>query len=112
MEIRMAKEAAAKAEKCTSQNRDVYRLAFMEGAEWIIAELLPTPLRVRRNADGKLTEEFREFLCNLPCNQGIMFIEPHDRKLCFLDPEIHGINNFATLDDITEIKDIYLTYIC
>lgn len=107
----IVEEAISRAEKCTSQTKDIYRLAFAEGALWIKEKFLPSSIPIKRDNDGKVTQEFLTYLCELPCNIGIIFIEPQNKILHFLDPEQHCANNYAVFDILSEVNEVFIVNI-
>ena len=104
-------EAKSRSEKCTTQNKDIFRLAFIEGAEWMMQNILSASIEVKRRDDGTLSDEFVEQLCNLPCNVGILFLDPNDRSVHFLDPEIHSARNYDVLNDLDFVKEVFKVYL-
>ena len=112
-------EAAENASaKCREDIRQVYKVAYIEGANWADSHraidprdlFFSQPVRIQRNPDGKVSEETKEILRNLPTNMGIIARRKNDNMIHFLDPEINSQNDYEVLDEFPDFEEIKLVY--
>ena len=112
-------EAAEKASaKCREEIRQIYKVAYIEGACWADYHrsidprdlFFSQPLRIQRNPDGKVSKETKEILRNLPTNMGIIARRKNDNMIHFLDPETNSQNDYEVLDEFPDFEEIKLVY--
>lgn len=113
-------EAAEKASaNCREEIRQVYRVAYEEGARWADNHrsidprdlFFTMPMPIQREEDGSVTEETKNILRNLPANMGIIARRKNDDMIHFLNPEINGKNNYKALDELTDFEEFKLVYL-
>lgn len=110
-------QAQKRSEMCTSQSRDIYRIAFKDGAEWADNsrnDFLPKNterIQIIRNEDGKMNPEFRDILMSRVnfSNCVIAKVEEDDESyIVLLDPELCMQNDYEILNDFECIKEIII----
>ena len=112
-------EAAENASaKCREEIRQVYKVAYIEGANWADSHraidprdlFFSMPMPIQRNEDGSVAEETKNILRNLPTNMGIIARRKNDNMIHFLDPETNGQNDYEVLDEFPDFEEIKLVY--
>lgn len=112
-------EAQKRAERCREDLRQIYVTVFQEGAEWADQHrasdprdlIFTKPVRIERDADGKVSDTIRKMLANLPTGMGIIARRRNDDMIHFLDPEANGENGYAILDDIPDFEEFKVIYL-
>lgn len=113
-------EAAANfSVKCREDMKSIIKVAFEEGAKWADSHrnidprdyFMSQPLPIQRDDKGKVTEETKEILRNLPTNMGIIARKMNDNMIYFLDPEANNLNDYAVLDEFTDFQEIKVVYL-
>lgn len=112
-------EAAENASaKCREEIRQVYKVAYIEGANWADSHraidprdlFFSMPMPIQRNEDGSVAEETKNILRNLPTNMGIIARRKNDNMIHFLDPETNSQNDYEVLDEFPDFEEIKLVY--
>lgn len=112
-------EAAENASaKCREEIRQVYKVAYVEGANWADSHraidprdlFFSMPMPIQRNEDGSVAEETKNILRNLPTNMGIIARRKNDNMIHFLDPETNSQNDYEVLDEFPDFEEIKLVY--
>lgn len=112
-------EAAENASaKCREEIRQVYKVAYIEGANWADSHraidprdlFFSMPMPIQRNEDGSVAEETKNILRNLPTNMGIIARRKNDNMIHFLDPGTNSQNDYDVLDEFPDFEEIKLVY--
>lgn len=116
-QISVAAETASA--KCREDIKQVYKVAYVEGANWADSHRAIDPrdlffsesMPIQRNENGKVSEETKKILRNLPTNMGIIARRKNDNMIHFLDPEINGQNDYVVFDEFTDFEEFKLVYL-
>ena len=99
-------QAQKRSEMCTSQSRDIYRIAFRDGAEWADEsreEFLPKDtfyLTIRRDKNYKVEKKFKAWLTNfVGTDKCCLAKDGDDGNVYVLDPDACMENDYQILDD-------------
>lgn len=106
-------QAQNRSEMCTSQSRDIYRIAFRDGAEWADEsrdEFLPketVAFTIRRDEKDKVKKEFKGWLINhVGTNNCCLAKDDNDGKVYLLDPTTCMENDYQILDDYPSLTHV------
>ena len=107
-------QAHLRSETCIQAIREIYCIAFKEGAEWsdkTKEDFIPQgmmPIIIKRDEDGKVAEELRRYLCDLPVNKCCIIKDEAEQSLHALNHEQNMLNGYEILNDRRTISMILI----
>ena len=107
-------QAQLRSEACIQAIREIYCIAFKEGAEWsdkTKEDFIPQgmmPIIIKRDEDGKVAEDLKWYLCDLPINKCCILKDEAEQRLHVLNHEQCVLNGYEILNDLKTISMILI----